>query len=51
MIGVIVLLQIQQINIWFFDLVYRLYAPHPAPIESSRPPGMRFFRFWHKQPL
>ncbi len=53
MIGVIVLLQIHQVNVWFFDLVYRLYdliGPQLGPYRLSDF-GREFFSFWHKLPL
>ncbi len=50
MIGVIVLLQIDQLNTWFFDVVLRLYDISGASrvLYSA---GYYFFRFWQKQPL
>jgi Zn-dependent protease len=53
MLGVIVLLQIHQVNAWFFDLVNRLYdliGPQSGPFRLSDF-GYLFFKFWQKQPL
>jgi len=53
MIGVIVLLQIRQLNVWFFDLVNRIYdviGPPAGPFRLSDF-GHEFFKFWQKQPL
>ncbi|MFN2519294.1 MAG: site-2 protease family protein [Jatrophihabitantaceae bacterium] len=50
MLGVIVLLQIPQLNIWFFDLVYRLYDLSGTDRILSYA-GNMFFKFWQRQPL
>jgi Zn-dependent protease len=50
MIGVIVLLTVHQLNVWFFDLVYRLYGLSGADRILSVA-GNEFFRFWHSPPL
>lgn len=50
MIGVIVLLTIQQVNVWFFDLVYRIYDLSGTDRFLSVA-GNEFFRFWHSPPL
>lgn len=50
MIGVIVLLQIHQINVWFFDLVLRLYDISGAS-RGLYYAGYLFFRFWQTKPL
>ena len=47
MLGVFVLLQIHQINNWFFDLVDRLYNATGAP-TSFWAVGYELFRFWRK---
>ncbi len=50
MLGVIVLLQINQLNTWFFDVVLRLYDLSGASrfLYSA---GYYYFRFWQKSPL
>jgi Zn-dependent protease len=50
MLGVIVLLQINQLNAKFFDIVLRLYDLTGAP-RIMYEFGYSFFRFWHKNPL
>lgn len=50
MIGVIVLLQIRQLNNWFFDFVYRIYDISGVPRVASEF-GHELFKFWRKQPL
>ncbi|MCW2646521.1 MAG: peptidase family protein, partial [Pseudonocardiales bacterium] len=50
MIGVIVLLQIQQLNTAFFDFVYRIYDISGVARLASEY-GHAFFKFWQKQPL
>lgn len=50
MIGVIVLLQIRQLNNWFFDFVYRIYDVSGVPRIASEF-GHEFFKFWQSQPL
>ncbi len=45
MLGVFVLLQIHQINVWFFDLVEGLYNTTGAP-KSLWALGYELFRFW-----
>ncbi len=45
MLGVFVLLQIHQINVWFFDLVERLYDATGAP-KVLWAIGYDLFRFW-----
>jgi hypothetical protein len=53
MLGVIVLLQIRQLNIWFFDVVYRINdALLSTTIQGFRLSdiGHTFFRFWAKPP-
>ena len=47
MLGVFVLLQIHQINVWFFDLVERLYDATGAP-KVLWAIGYDLFRFWRK---
>jgi Zn-dependent protease len=49
MIGVIVLLQIQQLNTAFFNFVYRIYDVSGVPRLASEL-GHAFFKFWLKQP-
>jgi Zn-dependent protease len=50
MIGVIVLLQINTLNTWFFDAVYRIFEA--SGIDRVAPAiGREFFRFWQKQPF
>jgi Zn-dependent protease len=50
MIGVIVLLQVDRLNAWFFDLVYRIYdVSGVARIASEF--GHLFFKFWRQPPL
>ncbi|MDQ2748480.1 MAG: site-2 protease family protein [Actinomycetota bacterium] len=50
MIGVIVLLQIQQLNTAFFDFVYRIYDVSGVPRLASEF-GHAFFKFWQNPPL
>jgi len=50
MLGVIVLLTVRQINVWFFDLVYRLYDLSGTNRILSVA-GNEFLRFWHQPPL
>lgn len=50
MIGVIVLLQIRQLNNWFFDVIYRIYDVSGVPRLASEF-GHEFFKFWQKQPF
>jgi Zn-dependent protease len=47
MIGVFVLLQIDQINIWFFDVVERFYDATGAPSFFWQF-GYQLFRFWRQ---
>ena len=47
MLGVIVLLQIQPLNNWFFDVVYRIYDVSGVPRLLSEF-GHEFFKFWQK---
>jgi Zn-dependent protease len=49
LIGVILLLQIDRLNRWFFDLVYWLYDFSGTPRLLSQF-GWEFFKFWSKQP-
>lgn len=49
MLGVIVVLQIDQLNAWFFDLVYWFYDFSGAPRLLSEF-GWAFFKFWAKAP-
>jgi Zn-dependent protease len=50
MLGIIVLLQVSQINQWFFDLVYRIFGVSGVP-QLAAEYGRQFFRFWQKQPF
>jgi hypothetical protein len=50
MIGVIVLLQIDRLNIWFFDLVYRIYDVSGVQRVLAAV-GHAAFKFWAKPPL
>jgi Zn-dependent protease len=50
MIGVIVLLQIDRLNSWFFDFVYGIYDVSGVPRLASEF-GHAFFKFWRDQPL
>ncbi|MEP6597893.1 MAG: site-2 protease family protein [Actinomycetota bacterium] len=50
MLGVFVLLQIGQLNAWFFDLVDRLYGLTGAP-RSLWVIGYELFRFWRDSPF
>lgn len=50
MLGVFVLLQIDRINTWFFDLVERLYDLTGAP-RAFWALGYELFRFWRQSPL
>jgi Zn-dependent protease len=47
MLGVFVLLQVNQINVWFFDFVERLYNATGAP-RFLWQFGYTLFRFWRK---
>jgi Zn-dependent protease len=49
LIGVILLLQVDRLNRWFFDLVYWLYDYSGAPRLLSQT-GWALFKFWSKQP-
>lgn len=53
MIGVIVLLQVHQVNVWFFDLVDHLYDLVGPQLGANRlwAFGYEFFKFWQQQPL
>ncbi|MCU1659706.1 MAG: Zn-dependent protease [Pseudonocardiales bacterium] len=54
MLGVIVLLQINRLNVWFFDVINRIYdALGGASVNGFRLSdyGHIFFKFWQKQPL
>ncbi len=53
MIAVIVALQIQLFNAWFFDLVYRLNDVFVPVTGVGRPAdiGRYVFRFWQKTPF
>lgn len=50
MLGVFVLLQVHQLNVWFFDLVERIYNATGAP-QSLWALGYELFRFWRQSPL
>ncbi len=50
MLGVFVLLQIDRINVWFFDLVERLYDATGAP-KGLWLLGYDLFRFWRQSPI
>jgi Zn-dependent protease len=50
MIGIIVLLQVQALNTWFFDVVYRIYDLSGVPRLVSEF-GHLAFKFWTKPPL
>jgi Zn-dependent protease len=50
MLGVFVLLQIHQLNVWFFDLVERIYDATGAP-KAFWAVGYDLFRFWRQSPL
>jgi Zn-dependent protease len=50
MIGVIVLLQIQQLNTAFFDFVYRIYEVFGVP-RGVADAGHQLFKFWLSPPL
>jgi Zn-dependent protease len=47
MLGVYVLLQIHQLNVWFFDLVERIYDASGAP-TGWWAVGYDLFRFWRQ---
>jgi len=47
MLGVFVLLQIHQLNVWFFDLVERIYDASGAP-KALWALGYDLFRFWRQ---
>jgi Zn-dependent protease len=49
MLGVIVLLQIQSLNTWFFDTIYRLYDISGVPRVLAEF-GHYAFKFWQKSP-
>jgi len=46
MLGLFALLQIDRLNIWFFDLIEWLYNATGAP-AASWAVGYNLFRFWH----
>ncbi|HSY15091.1 MAG TPA: site-2 protease family protein [Jatrophihabitantaceae bacterium] len=48
MLGVFVLLQVNQINSWYFDLVSRIYDLSGAS-DALWQNGYLLFKFWHKQ--
>lgn len=50
MLGVIVLLQVRQLNQWFFDFVYWLYHFSGA-VRALADLGHEVFKFWAKTPL
>jgi Zn-dependent protease len=50
MLGVFVLLQIDRINVWFFDLVERLYDATGAP-KGLWAVGYDLFRFWRQSSI
>jgi Zn-dependent protease len=50
MLGVIVLLQIRTVNIWFFDLVYRIFESSGVPSAMSES-GHLYFEFWMRAPF
>ena len=50
MIGVIVLLQMQTLNTWFFNLVYRIYDSSGVPRIVAQI-GHAAFKFWTKPPV
>jgi hypothetical protein len=50
MIGVIVLLQIRQLNTAFFNFVYRIYEVFGVPRGVSDA-GYQLFKFWLSPPL
>jgi len=50
LLGVFVLLQVQQVNTAFFNLVYRVYEISGLDRLSAEI-GRQVFRFWQKQPL
>jgi len=50
MIGMIVLLQVRQLNTWFFDLVLRIYDVSGVT-RLYYEFGHEFFKFWQKAPL
>jgi Zn-dependent protease len=50
MLGVFVLLQIDRVNVWFFDLVERLYDATGAP-KGLWLLGYDLFRFWRQSPI
>jgi Zn-dependent protease len=45
LIAVFALLSVHQLNVWFFDVVYRIYDVSGAP-ESLAALGYDVFRFW-----
>ncbi|MEO6885626.1 MAG: site-2 protease family protein [Jatrophihabitantaceae bacterium] len=53
MLGVIVLLQVRQLNTWFFQIVNWLYDRGGASLGGFRLSdlGHEFFKFWSKSPL
>src|SRR5262249_31945768 len=50
MLGVFVLLQINRLNTWFFDLIERLYDATGAP-RGLWAVGYDLFRFWRQSPF
>jgi Zn-dependent protease len=50
MLGVIVLLQVNQLNTWFFNAVYRLFEISGID-RNAAAVGRELFRFWQKQPF
>jgi Zn-dependent protease len=50
LLGVFVLLQVQQINTAFFNFVYRIYEISGLD-RGTADLGRKLFRFWAKQPF
>jgi Zn-dependent protease len=50
MIGVIVALQVRQLNAWFFDVVYAVFGLSGMPRIVAQI-GNEFFRFWANPPF
>jgi Zn-dependent protease len=50
MLGVFVLLQIHQLNVWFFNLVEGIYDSTGAP-KALWALGYDLFRFWRESPI
>jgi len=50
MLGVFVLLQIHQLNVWFFNLVAGIYDASGAP-KALWALGYDLFRFWRESPI